>query len=133
MSGNNAPQLSFASTMYGRATEPLMLFQQKRRLSPQYWKKAVRQLGQEPRQRHFDAQRVLQHFNAPRRNLSERAHAEAQRVALPGVLLHRNRPKLTAGAGEAFFNTADRLDLPEVMADDDRNGVAHDNGAYADS
>ena len=70
--------------------------------------------------------RVLEHFNARRRSLAERAHAEAQCISLPSLLLHRDhRSEVTVGAGEALFETADRLDLPETMADDDCDGIAH--------
>src|SRR6266542_1179580 len=80
------------------------------------------------RQRHFDAQRVVQHFNARRRSLAERAHAEAQYISFPSLLLHRDhRSEVTVGAGEALFETADRLDLPEMMADDDCDSIAHGN------
>jgi hypothetical protein len=34
---------------------------------------------------------------------------------------------VTVGVGEALFETADSLDLPEVMADDDGYGIAHGN------
>jgi hypothetical protein len=52
--------------------------------------------------------------------LAEGTHAEAQCISLPSLLLHRDHPsKLTVGAGEALFETADSLDLPETMADDD--------------
>ena len=104
----------------------LFLLQKPRRFLAQYWKKAFRYLRQEPRQRHFDAQRVLQHFNARRRSLAERAHAEAQCISLPSLLLYRDHPsKVTVGAGEALFETANSLDLPETMADYDCDGIAH--------
>ena len=106
----------------------LFLLQEQRRFLAQYWKKAFRCLRQEPRQRHFDAERVLQHFNARRRCLAERAHAEAQCISLPSLLLHRDRrSEVTVGAGEAILETADSLDLPETMADDDCDGIAHGN------
>jgi hypothetical protein len=106
----------------------LFLLQEQRRFLAQYWKKAFRRLREEPRQRHFDAQRVLQHFNARRRCLAERAHAEAQCISLPCLLLHRDhRSEVTVGAGEALFETADSLDLPETMVDDDCDGIAHGN------
>ena len=90
--------------------------------------KAFRCLRQEPRQRHFDAERVLQHFNARRRSQAERAHAEAQCISFPSLLLHRDhRSEVTVGAVEALFETAERLDLPETMADDDCDGIAHGN------
>src|SRR5436190_2359957 len=106
----------------------LFLLQELRRFLAQYWKKAFRCFRQEPRQRHFDAERVLQHFNARRRCLAERAHAEAQCISLPSLLLHRDRrSEVTVGAGEAILETADSLDLPETMADDDCDGIAHRN------
>ena len=43
-----------------------------------FWSKPFRCLRQERRQRHCDAQRVLQHFHTPRRTLAQRAQAEAQ-------------------------------------------------------
>ena len=43
-----------------------------------FWSKPFRCLRQERRQRHFDAQRALQHFHTPRRTLAERAQAGAQ-------------------------------------------------------
>src|SRR5678815_6150117 len=55
----------------------------------QYWKKTIRYLRQEARQRDFDAQRVLQHFNARRRNLAEREYAEAQCISVPSLLVYR--------------------------------------------
>src|SRR5438105_836895 len=104
----------------------LFLFQEQRRLLAQYWNKALRCLRQEPRQRHFDAQRVLQHFNACRRSLAERAHAKAQCISFPSLLLHRDhRSDVTVGASKALFETANRFDLPETMADDECDGIAH--------
>lgn len=35
--------------------------------------------------------------------------------------------KRSISAGEALFETADSLDLPETMADDDCDGLAHGN------
>jgi hypothetical protein len=32
---------------------------------------------------------------------------------------------VTLGAGEAFFETSGRLDLPKTMADDDGDRIAH--------
>jgi hypothetical protein len=109
--------------------DPLFLLQKQRRFLAQYWKKPFRCLRQERRQRHFDAQHVLQHFNASSRTLAERAHAEAQCISLPSFLLHRDhRPEVAVGAGEAVFETADSLDLPETMADDDCDSFAHEDG-----
>ena len=83
-------------------------------------------LRQEPRQGHFDAQRVLQHLYGPGCNLSEGAHLKPQRISFPGLLLDRDElPQLTFGAGEALFETAGSLDLSESMADDDGDGFAH--------
>src|SRR5207237_8957664 len=97
-----------------RHPSALFLLQQLRRFLAQYWKKAFRCLRQEPRQRHFDAERVLQHFNARRRSLAERAHAEAQCISFPSLLLHRDhRSDVTVGARKALFETATRFDLPE--------------------
>ena len=111
-----------------RHPSALFLLQELRRFLAQYWKKAFRCFRQEPRQRHFDAERVLQHFNARRRCLAERAHAEAQCISLSSLLLHRDRrSEVTFGAGEAILETADSLDLPETMADDDCDGIAHRN------
>jgi hypothetical protein len=85
-------------------------------LLAQHWKKAFRCLRQKPRQRHFDAQR------------DEHAHPEAQSISFPSLLLRRDhRSEVTVGAGEALFETADSLDLPEMMADDDSNGITHGN------
>ena len=103
----------------------LFLLQEQRRFLAQYWKKAFRCLRQEPRQRHFDAERVFQHFNARRRSLAERAHAEAQCISFPGLLLHRDRSEVTVDAREALLETANRFDLPETMADDGCDGIAH--------
>ena len=104
----------------------LFLLQEQRRLLAQYWKKVFRCLRQEPRQRHFDAQCVLQHFDTRRRSLAKRTHPEVQRISFPSLLLHRDRrSELPVGAGEAFFKTADRLALPETMADDDCDGITH--------
>jgi len=98
----------------------LFLLQKPRRFLAQYWKKTIRYLRQEARQRDFDAQRLLQHFNARRRNLAEREYAEAQCISVPSLLVYRDHPsKVTVGAAEAFFETADSLDLPETMADYD--------------
>ena len=103
----------------------LFLLQEQRRFLAQYWKKAFRCLRQEPRQRHFDAERVFQHFNARRRSLAERAHAEAQCISFPGLLLHRDQSEVTVGARKALLETANRFDLPETMADDGCDGIAH--------
>jgi len=106
----------------------LFILQEQRRFLAQYWKKAFRCLRQEPRQRDFDTQRVLQHFNAPRCSLAERTHAEAQRISLPGLLLHRDHPsEVTVGAVQALVDTADSLSLSETMANNDGYGVAHEN------
>src|SRR5688572_26803060 len=94
----------------------LFLLQEQRRFLAQYWKKAFRCLREEPRQRHFDAERVFQHSNARRRSLAERAHAEAQCISFPGLLLHRDQAEVTVGAREALLETANRFDLPEAMA-----------------
>jgi len=62
-----------------------------------------------------------------RLRMAERAHAEAQCISLPGLLLHRNhRSEVTVGAGQALFETTDSLDLPEAMADGDCDGIAHE-------
>jgi hypothetical protein len=104
----------------------LFLLQEPRRLLAQCWEKVFRCLRQEPRQRHFDAQRVLQHFDTRRRSLAKRAHSEPQRISFPRRLLHRNHgSELTVGAGETLFQTADRLTFSETMADDDGDGIAH--------
>ena len=98
--------------------QPLFLLEQPRRFLAQYGKKEFRCICQKPRQRHFDAQRVLQHFNAPRGSLAERKYAEAQYISLPGRLLRRDHPsKVTAGAGKARFQTPDSFHLTEMMAD----------------
>ena len=108
----------------------LFLLQEQRRLLAQYRKKAFCYLRQEPRQRQFDAQRVVHHFNARRRSLAERAHAEAQCISFPSLLLHRDHgSEVSVGAGEALFETADRFDPPETMVDGDCDGVAHGNGS----
>ena len=117
-----------ADSLHLRLARRSFLLQEQRRLLAQYWKKAFRCLRQEPRQRHFDAQRVLQYFNAGRRCLAECAHAEAQCISFPSLLLYGDhRPEVTVGAGQALFETADSLDLPETMADDDCDGIAHGN------
>ena len=88
--------------------------------------KTFRCLRQQPRQRHFDAQRVFEHFNARRRSLAERAHTETQRVSFPSLLLNRDhRSEITVGAGEALFDTANRLAFSKAMADGDCDGFAH--------
>src|SRR5262245_57810044 len=98
----------------------LFLLQEQRCFLAQYRKKPFRCLRQEPRQRHVDPQRILQHLDARRRSLTERAHAEAQRIALPGLLLDRNhRSEVTVGVGETVFETADGLVPPQMMAYDD--------------
>jgi hypothetical protein len=52
--------------------------------------------------------------------LAERQYAEAQCISVPILLVYRDHPsKVTVGAAEAFFETADSLDLPETMADYD--------------
>jgi len=52
--------------------------------------------------------------------LTERAYAEAQCISVPSLLAYCDHPsKVTVGAAEAFFETADSLDLPETMADYD--------------
>jgi hypothetical protein len=108
----------------------LFLFQEQRRFLAQYWKKVVCYLRQEPRQRHFDAQRVLQHLNGSRCSLTERAHAEAERVFFPGLMLDRDHlSEVTLCAGEALFETADSLDLTDTMRDDDCDAIAHGNCA----
>ena len=62
----------------------------------------------------------------PGRSLTERAQVEPQRIAFPGLLLNRDHlSELTPGAGKALFETADSLDLPETMADDDCDAIAH--------
>ena len=107
----------------------LFLLQQSRRFLAQDCKKTVRCLRQQPRQGHFYAQRVFDHFNSRRRSLAERAYTETQRVSFPSLLLNRDhRSEVTVGAGEALFDTANRLTLSEAMADDDRDGFAH--GSY---
>jgi hypothetical protein len=83
-------------------------------------------LCQDPRQRHFNAQRILQHFNGPSGNLTECAHLKLQRISFPNLLVDRDDlSQLTFGANKALFETADSLDLSETMADDDCNGFAH--------
>ena len=103
----------------------LSLLQEQRRFLAQYWRKAFRCLSQKPRQRHFDAERVFQHFNARRRSLAERAHAEAQCISFPGLLVHRDESEVTVGARKTLLDTANRFDLPETMADDGCDGIAH--------
>src|SRR5690349_4749435 len=64
-SGSTIP--SATATARSRA---LFILQKERRFLAQYGKKAVRCLREQPGQRHFDAQRVLQHFDRPRRSLA---------------------------------------------------------------
>src|SRR6185437_1394547 len=55
-------------------------------------------------------------------------HAEAQRISLPKLVLHRDHPsEVTAGAAQALGDTADSLGLSETMANNDGYGVAHGN------
>src|SRR6185437_8870221 len=65
----------------------LFLLQEQCRFLAQYWKKVLGCLREEPRQRYFDAQRVLQHFDGPQRGLTQRAHTKAHCVFFPGLLL----------------------------------------------
>jgi len=67
----------------------------------------------------------FQHFNARRRSLAERAHAEAQCVSFPDLLLHRDQAEVTVGAREALLEAANCFDLPEAMGDDGCDGIAH--------
>jgi hypothetical protein len=81
--------------------------------------------------------KIAGELGAPARcSLAERSYAEAQRISFPSLLLHcdhrmdgvhcwpASRSEVTIGAGEAIFDTADCLDLPETMADDDCDGIA---------
>lgn len=80
--------------------------QQGGRFLTQYRNKSFYYLGQKPGQRYFDAQGILQDFDARGGRLAERAHAEAQRIALPGCLINRDHgAELAAGAGEAFAHS----------------------------
>jgi hypothetical protein len=55
-------------------------------------------------------------------------HPEAQRVALPGLLVNRDqRSELAVGMGQALFDATQGFQLPEAMADDDGDGIAHGN------
>ena len=55
---------------------------------------------------------------ARRSSLAEREYAEPQRICLPSLLVYRDHPsKVTVGAAEALFETADSLDLTGTMAD----------------
>jgi hypothetical protein len=60
--------------------------------------------------------------------LAECPHAEAQRISFPALLLHLDhRSEVTVGAGEPLFDSAERLDFPDTMADDDCDDIAHGN------
>lgn len=109
---------------------PLFLFQKPRGLSSQYWKNAFGRLRQKPRQRHLDAQRVVQHLYGPRGSLTQRAHVEAQRISFPGLLLdHDHRSKITFHVAKALFEPMDSLDLADTMANDNCDAIAHGKGA----
>ncbi len=98
----------------------LFLLQKPCRFLAQYWKKTIRYLRQKSRQRDFDAQRVLQHFNARRGGLTECVHAEAQCISVPSLLVYRDHPsKVTVGAAETLFEAADSLYLSQMMGDYD--------------
>ena len=113
------------------AAVALLLFQKERGLLFQDRKNAFRNLREKPRQRHLDAQRVLQHLNPRGRGLTQCAHDKAQRIAVPSFLLDRDqRSKVTVGAREAVLETVRRLDLTEPMANDDRDDIAHCNCMY---
>src|SRR5438105_735485 len=115
-----------------RPAGALFLLQEQRCLLAQCWKEAFHCFRQEPRQRHFDAQRVFQHVNARRRRLAERAQAEAQCISFPSLLLHLDhRSEMTVSTGEALFETANRLHLPETMVDDECDGIAHGSSKRA--
>ena len=96
-------------------------------------KETFRGLRQQPWQRHFDAQRIVEDVDLGRRGLTERTHQEAQRISVPGRLFHRDhRTQRAFPAGEALFYAPDRLRLPETMADDDGDCFAQgyrDRGA----
>jgi hypothetical protein len=110
--------------------DDLFLLEEQRRFLAQNWKKAFRCLREEPRQRHFDAQRILKNFDARRRSLPERAHLEAQGISFPGLLIDRDHPsEMTGGPAEAFFKTADGLGFSEPVADGDGESLAHSNWA----
>jgi hypothetical protein len=109
---------------------PLFLFQKPRCLFSQYWKNAFGRLRQEPRQRHLDPQRVVQHLYGPRGSLTQGANVEAQRISFPGFLLDRDhRPKITFHVAKALFEPVDSLDLADPMANNNCDAIAHGKGA----
>src|SRR5688572_3992868 len=67
-----------------RGLNLLLFLQEGCRFPTQYRNKSFYYLGEKARQRHFDAQRILEDFDARGGRLAERAHAEAQRIALLG-------------------------------------------------
>src|SRR5215211_4023113 len=104
----------------------LFFLQQQRRFLAQYWKKALGCLRQQPGQRQFDAQRVVQHIDGPRRSLTKRAQVEAQRISFPPLLLDCDHvSEVTLGFGKALLETSDSLDLSQTLADDDCDGISH--------
>jgi hypothetical protein len=109
-----------------RPVGALFLLQQQRRLVAQYGYQAFRRLRQEPRQAHFNAQRVLQYLNARRGSLTERTHAKAQRIAFPSLVLDRDDPsELTIGADHTLLETPDRFGPAKIMGNQDCGCFAH--------
>lgn len=108
-----------------KAARRLLLLQEQRRLLAQQRHKPLGRLRQEPRQRHFDAQCILQHFDRPRCTLAERAHVEPQRVAGPCFLFdHDHRAEVSLRALEPLLEPADSLGLAQTVANDGGDSIA---------
>src|SRR3954466_8118253 len=109
-----------------RPPPSLLALEEERRFLAQHRQQTFRRLFQEPRQRHLDAQSIFQHFDRTRGALTERAHVEAQGVALPRLGVDRDhRSELALAARKAVFQAAHGLSLAKMMADRDRDGIAH--------
>ena len=92
----------------------------------QQGQKTLRSFRQEPRQRYVDAQRILQHFDAPGRTLTQCAHLEAQRVTLPGLLFDRDQlSEVALASRKSFLEATNCLVLAQTMPDDNRDAIAH--------
>ncbi len=79
---------------------------------------ALGQLGEQPRQRHFEAQVVVEHMDHAAGALAHRAKPEGQRVALPDLLLDGDQmAEAGLGLAKAVLQAADRTVLAEPMGD----------------
>src|SRR5688572_10878721 len=104
----------------------LFLFEQERGFLVEGRHETLGELGQQPRQRHFQSQAIVEDVDRTCRRLSQRADPQCQPVAGPDLLLHRDDVAVVAARpDEPRLEPAQRLVLAEAMRNRHEERRAH--------